>query len=222
MEREYKLFIPYVNREDFLDNAIKSVLPTARGKITVIDNSDTQQLSPVKYKNWEVEVLKPTYPLLFSQTMNLMQNIAIKEDLTFFIFMHNDAVATQERITKLLEKVEEGFASIPNWGVVFTLYDLMCAYRTSAIEDIGPWDRSFPQYFADNDYFRRVRLKGYLCLESGGEGMEHEVSATVRNDPARWWANEKSFLLYRELYKSKWGGFPDEETYDKPYNQLPL
>lgn len=230
MDRNYKVFIPHVNRPDFTHRAIESLMPTVRNKIVVIDNSDNQDfggvISGTHYtaKGWSntIEVIKPTYPLLFSQTMNLMQKIAIHDDLAFFIFMHNDAVATQERIDKLFEMVEQGFTSIPDWAVVFTLYDLMCAYRTSAIEDIGKWDVTFPQYFADNDYFRRVRLKGYQCLESGGEGMEHEVSATVRNDLARWWANEHGFSLYKELYKKKWGGYSDEETFDKPYDKLPL
>lgn len=229
MEREYKFFIPYVNRQDFLDRAIKCVIPTVKNNLIVIDNSDDQNLHPGKYGNWEqdgeiyfIEVIKPTYPLLFSQTMNLMQNIAIQKDLAFFIFMHNDAVAPQERIDKLFKMVDESFKKEPAWAVIFTLYDLLCAYRTSAIEDIGKWDVTFPQYFADNDYFRRVKLKGYKCLESGGEGMGHDTSATVRNDPARWWANEKSFMLYKELYKSKWGGYQDEEIYDCPYNKLPL
>lgn len=227
MDRDYKLFIPYVNRPDFLDRAIKCVIPTVKNNLIVIDNSDKQDLPIAKYEKWDnnlyfIKVIKPTYPLTFSQTMNLMQNIAIKDDLVFFMFMHNDAVAPQERIDALFAKVEEAFDKEPDWGVVFTLYDLLCAYRTSAIEKIGKWDVTFPQYFADNDYFRRVRLKGYKCLESGGDGMGHDASSTIRNDPARWWANEKNFNYYKEMYSKKWGGYPDHETFKKPYDKLDL
>jgi len=226
MDRNYKFFIPYVNRPDFLDRAINCVIPTAKNNLVVIDNSDKQDLSTSKYANWDgkyhIEVIKPTYPLLFSQTMNLMQKIAIDHDLDFFIFMHNDAVAPQERIDALYAKIEEAFNSISDWAVIFTLYDLLCAYRTSAIEDVGKWDVAFPQYFADNDYFRRVRLKGYKCLESGREGMGHDASSTIRNDPARFWANQKSFDLYKKLYSEKWGGESDHETFEKPYNKLDL
>ena len=223
MDRNYRVFIPHVNRPDFTHRAIECLLPVVKDRIVVIDNSDNQDFH-YNTKGWSyyVEIIKPTYPLSFSQTMNLMQKIAIEQDLIFFLFMHNDATATKERINALFEKVEEGFEKEPAWAVVFTLYDILCAYRTSAIEDIGKWDVNFPQYFADNDYFRRVRLKGYKCLEAGGDGITHDASSTMRNDPKRYWANENSFPLYRELYKKKWGGYSEEETYEKPYNKLDL
>lgn len=218
---KYLAFIPYVNREDFLKKAINSLKFKIGTDLVLIDNSNEgEHLNPKNYKG--IEIIVPPVPLNFSQTMNLIQKIALERGLDWYIFMHNDAKATKTRVNALFDKIEEAFKIEKKWLVIFTFYDCLCAYNTKNAEKVGKWDTNFVQYFADNDYFRRVRLKNYKTLESGNVGMTHVASTTVRNDYARWLANQTMYAGYRNLYNAKWGGLPGFEKYKVPYDKPQL
>jgi len=217
---KYLAFIPYVNREDLLRKAIETLEFKVGKNLVLIDNSDNHDLQKEYYAKYKV--ITPTVPLYFTQTMNLMQKIAFEKKLKFFIFMHNDAQGTKARVNALFTEVEKAFKEKKKWGIMFTFYDCLCAYNVKAVKDIGPWDVNFTQYFADNDYFRRMRLKGYETLESGNQGMSHIASTTMKNNFNRFLGGNALYGGYRHLYFMKWGGYEGQETYTKPYDKLDL
>jgi GT2 family glycosyltransferase len=82
---------------------------------------------------------------------------------------------------------------------------------------VGPFDTNFyPAYFEDNDYSRRIQLKGFEIVER--EEMRptlYRNSMTIARDPAL----NQNFDKNRHYYIYKWGGEPNKELYETPFNQ---
>jgi len=206
--------IPFVNRPDLLELALQSVRPFWPHTL-IIDNSDTG-LDP---SMWPVPIMRPPVPLTFSQSMNLLQHLASERSCDCLLFMHNDAEAGAGTPKRLLAIIEEAIASGQRWGVAFTHYDTLAAFSMAMVHAVGPWDTTLPHYFADNDYYRRVRLAGYEIINTGLEVTHHnDASSTIKSDPRLTFLNSVMFPLYGHYYTTKWGGPPGNETYDWPFN----
>lgn len=205
----YLITIPYVNRSDLLDRALSSIPANIwdNGKILVLDNSATPKRTPIRHI--------PTVPLTFSQSMNFFRRIAIEQSVNPLLFMHNDAVAGRHTFEKLISMAD---TSDGKWGVIFTNYDALAAFNVDAMREIGEWDTNLPQYFADNDYYRRLRLAGWESRDSGLP-VEHLASQTINSDPERAFLNSVTFPMYQHYYVKKWGGGPGQETFEKPFNR---
>jgi GT2 family glycosyltransferase len=92
-----------------------------------------------------------------------------------------------------------------------------CLTRT-VWDEVGPFDEGFwPAYHEDNDFHRRARLRGIPARDIEGESA-HYGSATIRVDTAFEALNRRTFPLTQERYIRKWGGLPDQETFDRPWN----
>jgi hypothetical protein len=205
------LFIPYVNRLDLLEKAVNSV--SVHGdEVVVINNSGGNVPCSIG-----CSVMRPSVPLTASQTLNWMQYLAKLWDCPFYFFMHNDAEAHPGTFDKLLEMAWSKQNSGDNWAVIFTHYDTLAAYKTSAFDAIGPWDTNFSQYFTDNDMYRRLRLAGYELAESCLP-VDHVGSQTIHSDPVRGLFNSITFPIHERYYVAKWGGRPNEEAYTVPFN----
>ncbi len=205
------VFIPVVNRIDLLRKAVDSVPRRATTAPVVIDNTGGEFLDV------SCEKVIPSVPLTASQTLNLMQAIAIDRKVPFYFFMHNDTEAGPETVEKLYEMAMHKCSTDPKWGVIFTLYDTLAAYHTAAFDAVGPWDTNLPQYFTDNDMYRRLRLAGYELSESNLP-VTHVGSQTIHSDPIRKLVNDITFPIYTRYYAAKWGGGPDRETFERPFN----
>lgn len=211
---KFLLGIPYVNRPDLLRLAVASVRPF-HARTVIIDNSE-QGLFPA---DWPVEVLRPSVPLTFSQTMNLLQNLAFERGCEALLSMHNDAEAEAGTCERLLAIIEESFRTERRWGVIFTHYDTLAAFSMEMVAAVGPWDTTLPQYFADNDYYRRVRLLGFETIDTGlPVTHHHNASSTVKSDPWLGWINGVTYPLHGQYYAAKWGGGAGRETYASPFN----
>lgn len=214
----YLLAIPYVNRPDLLEKAVRSVRYFWPHTM-IIDNSDAG-LDPAV---WPVPVLRPSVPLTFSQTMNLIQRMATERACDFYFFMHNDAEAGESTAERLLAIVEQSVTSGQRWGVAFTHYDTLAAVNMAMVREVGRWDTNLPQYYADNDYYRRVRLAGYEMIDTGLEVAHHNgASSTIKSDPRLGYLNGVTIPLYSQYYAAKWGGGSGAETYDWPFDGAPL
>lgn len=210
----YLLGIPFVNREDLLGLAVESVRAMWPHAL-VVDNSE-DGLRPA---DWPVEILRPPVPLTFSQSMNLLQRESEARACDVLIFMHNDAEAAPETPERLLAALAEAHESGRRWGAAFTNYDTLAAFDAEAAACVGPWDTTLPQYFADNDYYRRLRLHGYETLDTGLPVAHHNnASSTVKSDPWRGHHNGVTFGLYGGYYAQKWGGPPGGEAFDWPFD----
>ncbi|HEV2494499.1 MAG TPA: glycosyltransferase family 2 protein [Terriglobia bacterium] len=211
---KYLLGIPFTNRKDLLERAIASVKPLWPHAL-IVDNSEPG-LDPAA---WPVQVVPPPVPLTFSQTMNLLQRLASEGLCDALLYMHNDAEAGPGTAERLLAIAGEALVSGRRWGVAFTHYDTLASFNMTAVREVGRWDTNLPQYFADNDYYRRVRLAGYEIIETGLP-VTHAAggSNTINSDSHRLFLNGVTFPLHERYYAAKWGGLPGRETYARPFN----
>lgn len=83
---DYRAFIPFVNRPDLLWKATESI---AELKPVVVNNSKNECF----YPTGDNRVTRPSVPLTFSQTMNLILQLTRTSGANICIFMHSDAVA---------------------------------------------------------------------------------------------------------------------------------
>jgi predicted O-methyltransferase YrrM len=213
----YLLGIPFVNRPDLLRRAVKSVralLP----HVVIVDNSD----AGLDAGRWPVEILRPPASLSFTQTMNLLQRRALDTGCDVLLCMHNDAEAGEDTPLRLLALLDEAFAAGRRWGAAFTVYDALVAFNAVMIREVGAWDQALPQYFADNDYYRRVRLAGFEILDTGLPVTHHsDASSTVKSDPLLAHVNGVLFPLQHQYYAAKWGGEAHQERFQRPFDDAP-
>jgi hypothetical protein len=205
------IFIPFVNRQDLLEKAVGSVPFSAKWMVEIINNSG----APVP--PCPVSVVRPSVPLTASQTLNYMQMVAKSySKVPFYLFLHNDAEPEPGTVEGLYEMAlnAEG-----KWSVIFTHYDTLAAFNVEAFDAVGGWDTNLPQYFTDNDMYRRLRLAGYPTLESN-LAVKHVGSQTILSDPLRQMVNNITFPVYAQYYERKWGGSPGNETFMKPWNGI--
>ncbi len=214
---KYVTVIPCVNRIDLLREAIDSI-KSFWGTLVLIDNTGNKELTTQNFGK-DFPIVEPIVPLTFSQTMNAVMRIAFEKACDFYITMHNDALADGGTPEQLLALIQQLFEIKRNWGVVFTHYDALCAFNTEAVRTVGQWDTILPQYFADNDYYRRVRMKGYETVDSGLTVFhQNEGSNTIKADLLLRISNSITFNLYKQYYAWKWGGEPGREQYTVPFN----
>ena len=215
----YLLGIPYVNRPDLLRLAVNSVQPRWDHAF-IVDNSEGGEISR-RRKLWPIKVIRVPRlaPLTFSQTMNYLQNTARARKCEACLFMHNDAEAHPGTAERFLAVIAEALRAQRPWGAAFTNYDTLAAFNMQAVRETGPWDINLPQYYSDNDYYRRLRLAGFEIIETGLEVTHHnEASSTIKSDAKRAFLNSVTFPLYAEYYRQKWGGDPGSEQFIQPFN----
>jgi hypothetical protein len=213
MDSDYRAVITYVNRPDLLIRSVESMSDIAEN-LTIIDNSVDGidlRFPPAKY-------LRPTYPLFFTQAINYALLEAKKAGCAFLLRQHADAMAHSGVCLKVVEMARRLSADGWKWGVIFTVYDTLAAFNLDVLDDVGLWDTVFPAYFADNDWFWRIKLAGYQLVDSGFP-MDHEVSAAIHSDPRLMFMNHQTFPLYQSYYERKWGGLPGHETFTVPFNR---
>jgi len=226
------IFIPVVNRFDLLEKAVKGIKTDLYDEYIIYNNSE-QEIPEEVYSGTQFKVLNPERRMTFTETQNAMRQYAIDNNFDFYSFMHNDGEVHDDTDVALVRYAE---SLTENWGVIFTNYDVLCAFNTKAFEEIGPWgDENWPPqqngYLLDNDYYRRVRSNGYAIKEITERevtyvpsdrvgGVSHFGSATLK-DPQeqKLWDTQVSFI-YDHYYK-KWGGEPGQEKYIHPYNVEP-
>lgn len=210
---DYCAFIPFVNRIDLLKKAVASA-SDLRQYLLVIDNSK----EGLEGEDGDPQILRPSVPLTFSQTMNLILFLTRRARSRICIFMHSDAEAGIGSTSALVTEARKLVEAKKKWGVLFTYYDTLAAFNPEAFEDIGGWDTNLPWYFSDNDSYRRLRLAGWECIETGLP-VKHEPSSTINSDDNLKFLNSVTFPLYESYYRRKWGGTPGNEIYAVPFNR---
>ena len=208
----YLLGIPFVNRPDLLAAAVRSIEP-CWPQALIVDNAE-ELLDPAA---WPIPLFRPPVPLTFSQTMNLLQRLAVERGAEVVLLMHNDAEAAPGTPEALLAAAGAATAAGRRWGAIWTNYDALAAYSLRMVADVGQWDTTLPQYFADNDYYRRIVLAGYELVDSGLP-VVHHASSTITTDPRRRFLNGITFPLYEQYYVAKWGGPPGGERFARPFD----
>lgn len=212
---DYLAYIPYRNRRDLLDRGVRSV-PELWQNLVIIDQS-LDELS-VSEHPWLADiagVYRAAAPIMsFTQMMNWAQAEAMERAATHLVFMHNDAECIDSVASRALEFARDR----PRAGVVFTYYDAFAIFNIAALRDVGPWDETFRWYFADNDYYHRMKLRSWECANFGGEKVLHRISQTQQADPAIAAEVAAQWAWHEKHYVHKWGGPTGCERYSIPYN----
>lgn len=210
---DYLAFIPVVNRPDLLQNVLR-IAKTALEEIKLIDNSKDGWVS----REYPTMAMKPPVPLTFTQTMNWEFSETLKRSKKFCVHMHNDAVIPPGAIQELLAYARRVDAYDKRWGVLWTLYDVLCVYNPIAADDIGGFDTNFSAYYSDNDFYHRLRKRNWETINTGIK-VGHVGSQTINSDPELGRAVSFSMDFYKSMFVAKWGGEPDHEKFDRPYDR---
>lgn len=94
--------------------------------------------------------------------------------------------------------------------------------RQNFIDEIGRFDENFyPAYFEDNDTHRRILLAGKKAYNVSNAAFYHYGSKTqnATSSPA---CHPIQFNMNQAYYCNKWGGMPESEIYDRPFNNLTM
>ena len=195
------LCVGYVNGIDFLRDSLACYQPYF-SDIRIINNS----LLPIDIPDYEnVTIVNVPVSLTTAQTVNWARHIAIEEGFDVLWLPHHDMTITDEKILDTKEQVEDIFESGKKWGVVFTLYDVFCAFNVEALIDVGGWDAlRFFYYTGDVDFYGRLQQNGWKAIDVGGDGVWHYASGVIAVDSERNFVVQKISDIGRELYLEKW------------------
>lgn len=216
---KYKIHIPYVNRQDLLRDAIASV----QGAFENIHVWSTGAMAP------DVSVQTHSLaPMPFTSMMNSLIASSWDDDVMFF--MHNDALAINGGAQKFMEFVQEKFSSNERWGVIFTHYDVLCAFNMRAVRSVGFWDPQLYQYVSDNDYYNKLRNAGWAKVDTrfGADneqacGIVHRnASSTVKADGLFDRLTRFRGSFDQSYYAFKWGGKSESEKFFYPFDAVHL
>jgi len=213
------IFIPVVNNLNLLEKAVKSVKPNLYNDYIIFNNTG-QKIPTSIYQDTQFRVWDPIEPQSFMETQNMMRQYAISNNFDYYCFMHNDGEIQDNSDINIINYVEN--LKEP-WGVVFTLYDVFCAYNTKAVEIVGKWgDPLWPKqktgYFLDCDYYRRLKMHGFPEFNLPHSNILHAVSNTIKDSKElEIWLSQKELVVAH--YEKKWGGLNGNETYKVPFNK---
>lgn|SRR5262245_2550187 len=217
--------IPTLNQyEARLPVTLNTLMASTRqpDRLLIIDNGRRWHQMP--YAN---EIARIFNLDLFTPHTNLgvagSVNYALRSTPDDWFWLHcNDDVELDPICLELLAKAAEernGPAFfIPEHGVgsAFTVFLVPAGLRNV----VGYFDEQFfPAYMEDNDFGRRMNMAEVERVIVSGAGYIHHTSSTLKSYNAE--QTRKHHDQFREnlrRYVAKWGGEPDHETYDLPYN----
>lgn len=207
------IFIPVVNNFHLLEKAINSVPNNLFDDYFIFNNS--QKPIPIDTKHFKV--IDRFGRLSFRHTQNAMREYAIINNYDYYCFMHNDGEVLDDTVERLIEMADKLTLSNDPWSIIFTHYDVLCAYSTECVKSIGFWgDSKWPiqqqtGYYLDNDYYRRMNLSKYKTHQLENSNVLHnEYSNTIKEKKeADLWNKQCELVL--QHYIKKWGGKPGEE-----------
>lgn len=216
------IFIPVVNHIELLEKAIASVPAGIFDEYIIFNNtSSTLTIDTLHFKVMDLDERKT-----FRDTQNIMRQYALDNNYDYYCFMHNDGEVTDDSTVQRLVKMAED--QTDKWSVIFTNYDVLCAYSTECVKAIGEWgDFKWPReqhngYYLDNDYYRRMNFEWANEQTLPDSSVLHSEPSNTIKDPdehIRWRSQIDNVERH---YRMKWGGLPGHETCDKSFGDLVL
>jgi GT2 family glycosyltransferase len=207
------LYIPFLNRPDLLDLAVRSAYKSGVDATIINNSSDDNTKGSC---DW-LTIIRPPVPLTFAQSQNWMLRMAEDRQAPFYLFCHSDAEAGEGTVQKLIELAQSLTNEGRKWGVIFTNYDALAAFNTEAFREVGGWDTELSWYHSDIDMYRRLELAGYELVKSNLP-VKHKASQTLNSDQAIKRNVDLMFPCRVAYYKAKWGGDAGSETYSVPFD----
>lgn len=206
MSVKIALCIPTINRADLLNNALEKYVNNW-DRIYIQDNGNQSITIHPK-----VKVMRSQSNLGVSGSWNNLANTCFKLGYTHVVLCNDDV-----EWYKVQKQVQEYVLNNPTDFYVGTGTWCNFILPKSTFETIGGFDEQFfPAYFEDNDYCYRMRLAGLNRINDKFFDPElFRNSQTIARDKDL----NKNFDRNKELFKIKWGGYPQHETYTTPYGK---
>lgn len=218
---DYHVYIPYVNRPDLLERAVRSV-PELWKDLTILDNSEDGSAVDIK-QFYPVEVFEPPVPLSFTQSQNFFFKYAKRRGCKFVLWLHNDCEIPAGAVQKLIEYVRNLYAEGRRWGVCFTYYDIFSAVNLEMIDEVGGYDTNIRAYKSDQEFYFRVRKAGWELINTEIEveviKAGHVGSQTIRSDEKLSLINGVIQTADAFYYEQKWGSDAGNEKYEFPFDR---
>jgi GT2 family glycosyltransferase len=171
----------------------------------------TQEELITREKNFVI--YRPESNLNVSGSWNLIMDYAEKVNATHVLMLNDDVYLgkTELEIQTIIRLGGDApfYNSERNWSsFIFSL---------DGFKKVGKFDEElFPNYFNDNDMFRRMELLNMeMVYTSALNPVIYRNSMTIAKDPTL----NYRFADYRQNYISKWGGIPHEEIFTTPFNR---
>jgi GT2 family glycosyltransferase len=206
------ILIPTINRADLLLEALAEYDKCYPNTKIIVLDTGKQSLGS---SNPNVTIFGIPEPMGVARAWNCLISIAggyHKEEN--FLILNDDVILT---------KTESDIHKIINRGNDNTFHVCRTAYnwssfilRKSIYDNVGLFDEDFEKcYFEDNDYHYRMKLAGVkIKYEDDLNPDIYRNSMTIEKDPSLG-----NYINNRDLYVKKWGGAPEEEKYETPYNK---
>lgn len=213
---KYKLHFPFGSRVDLLRAAVESARDIGNIHLWADGIECPRDIPDV--------TVHEVAPVTIVSLMNICLKESWDDDVAFF--MHNDAYAKPGVAQHFKEYVESCF-SRPGWGVIFSHYDVLCAFNMKAVHAVGYWDTAYFQYTADTDYYHTLKVNGWKVIDfpDGHEfrdGVVHYGSTSIKSDKihaakVRFFGAMKAPHSY---YAMKWGGPEGHERFKIPFQDI--
>jgi len=208
---KFAIAIATVNRADLLVPTLnRYVLDFPDIDIHVYDNGN-QEL-PTSYNGGKVHIHTGENIGVAGAWNFLLKQIYKKHKYALVI---NDDVYLGLKQTDVDKVIDEH----KNEGFITTMYDWsVFLLPVATYTQVGTFDEQFyPAYCEDSDYEYRMKLMGVRQLRTPKLFPAlYRVSMTTHKEPEKY---RQLFAKNKVLYRKKWGGNPNEETYKKPYNK---
>ena len=70
-------------------------------------------------------------------------------------------------------------------------------FRRQLLEEVGFWDETFPMFFSDVDWCRRVKSRGYeIVFEPAAQVVHHKGVSVLQRRAQMIWSSHRSFYKY--------------------------
>ncbi|KAK9901254.1 hypothetical protein WJX75_002645 [Coccomyxa subellipsoidea] len=172
-EHNFAVFIIFSWNYELFWSSLQTYMAAGWGKrVIIIDNSpDRIILNDPGVVALVGEVIPTRVRLTFSQAQNMIGDIALERNYTFFFWGHSDVALLASNVSAVFAQevmacLERVMAESPNWGILFFHYDWFSATRTEVVCEIK-YDTFITVYKSDCDYYPRVRQKWRTLNHSG-------------------------------------------------------
>lgn len=220
------LAIPTLNRLDRLLVMLESVAASTRqpDRVLIVNNGGQidNALRLDLLRQFTLDVYTPNANLGVAGSVNFaMRNVPAG---WYFLHANDDIEYAPECIGRMALAAETHDDAprfyVPDHGVgsAFTTFLIPASFMTM----VGYFDEQFfPAYFEDNDLGLRMNKFGIERVIVKDAAYVHHTSSTRladAQDPAKMAQHHANFVANEQRYFTKWGGLPDHERYDVPYN----
>lgn len=200
--------IPTINRADLLNESLAKYYEDFPNTPIIVCDNGSQDIIARENK---MVVYRPHVNLGVAGSWNMIMDYSCRVDATHVLMLNDDVYLgrNESEVKKfIINNNFDFYNSEKNWSS-FVL-------PVSTFLKVGDFDTNFfPAYYEDNDYCRRMVLRGVNRINTPFLNPAiYRNSMTIQKSPNLNFGFENN----RQYYIKKWGGEPSKETFDKPFN----